>query len=124
MSRYILSAAIFIFIIWGILQIRDLTEDVTLRIISVLDDEIKNAEQKDYDGIPVAHAKKIWDEHKIFFSAIIPHDKLDSVDAQFAVCNSWASSEENDEYRAALWNLRAMITVIYRLDSPSAERII
>lgn len=124
MSRYIASIIIFLLLIIGVLYVRDVTDDVTLKIISAIDDEIINAENEIYDGSPVIEAKKIWDGHRRFFSAVVPHDKLDSIDAQFAICNSWASSDENDEYLAALWNLRAMITVILELDSPSSDRII
>ncbi|MBQ6836914.1 MAG: DUF4363 family protein [Clostridia bacterium] len=124
MSRYIASIIIFLLLIIGVLYVRDVTDDVTLEIISAIDDEIINAENEIYDGSPVIEAKKIWDDRRSFFSAVVPHDKLDSIDAQFALCNSWASSDEIDEYRAALWNLRAMISVIFELDSPSSDRII
>ncbi|MBQ6934890.1 MAG: DUF4363 family protein [Clostridia bacterium] len=124
MSRYIASIIIFLLLIIGVFYVRDVTDDVTLEIISAIDDEIINAENEIYDGSPVIEAKKIWDDRRSFFSAVVPHDKLDSIDAQFALCNSWASSDEIDEYRAALWNLRAMISVIFELDSPSSDRII
>ena len=124
MNRYIASIIIFLLLIIGVFYVRDVTDDVTLEIISAIDDEIINAENEAFDGTPILAAKKIWDGRRSFFSAVVPHDKLDSVDAQFAVCNSWASSDEIDEYRAALWNLRAMIIVIRELDSPSSDRII
>ena len=124
MSRYIASIIIFSLLIIGVFYVRDVTDDVTLKIISAIDDEIVNAENETFDGTPILAAKKIWDGRRSFFSAVAPHDKLDSVDAQFAVCNSWASSDENDEYLAALWNLRAMIGVIRQLDSLSFDRII
>ena len=124
MSRYIASIIIFLLLIIGVLYVRDVTDDVTLEIISAIDNEIINAENEAFDGSPVIEAKKIWDGRRRFFSAVVPHDKLDSIDAQFAICNSWASSDENDEYRAALWNLRAMIIVIRQLDSLSFDRII
>lgn len=124
MSRYIASIIIFLLLIIGVLYVRDVTDDVTLQIISAIDDEIINAENEAFDGTPVLAAKKIWDGRRRFFSAVVPHDKLDSIDAQFAICNSWASSDEIDEYRAALWDLRAMIIVILELDSPSSDRII
>lgn len=124
MSRYISSAAIFLLLVICVFHVRDMTEAVTLSIIGRIDSEILNAEAKSYDGAPLLDAQKIWDDRRSFFSAVIPHDKLDSIDAQFAVCNSWASSEENDEYLAALWNLRAMINVINELDYPSFDRII
>ncbi len=124
MSRYIASIIIFSLLIIGVFYVRNATDDVTSTIIYAIDDEIINAENEIYDGSPVIEAKKIWDDRRRFFSAVVPHDKLDSIDAQFAICNSWASSDEIDEYRAALWNLRAMIIVIRQLDSPSSDRII
>ena len=124
MNRYIASIIIFLLLIIGVFYVRDVTDDVTLEIISAIDDEIINAENEAFDGTPILAAKKIWDGRRSFFSAVVPHDKLDSVDAQFAVCNSWASSDENDEYLAALWNLRAMIGVIRQLDSLSFDRVI
>lgn len=124
MSRYIASIIIFLLLIIGVFYVRDVADDVTLEIISAIDDEIINAENEIYDGSPVIEAKKIWDGRRRFFSAVVPHDKLDSIDAQFAVCNSWTSTDEIDEYRAALWELRSMIIVIRELDSPSSNRII
>ena len=123
MSRYIASLVLFLLIICGVIYAQHIISDTSCVVISEIETEILNAEYGIHDGQPVIQAKKIWDDRRSIISAVIPHDKLDSIDGQFAVCISWATSSEKDEYRAALYELKAMINVVSQLDSPQSDRI-
>ena len=123
MSRYIASLVIFSLIVCGVIYVQHIIADTSSFVQSEIEAEILNAEHGLYDGYPVIQAKKIWDDRRSIISAVIPHDKLDTIDGQFAVCVSWASSDEKDEYRAALYELKAMINVVSQLESPQSDRI-
>ncbi len=123
MSRYIASLIIFTLIICGVFYSQHIISDTVSLVQSKIDNEIIKAETETFNGHSVIQAKKIWDDRRSIISAVIPHDKLDLIDEQFAVCTSWASSDEKDDYRAALYQLKAMINVTAQLDSPQPDRI-
>lgn len=124
MTRYLLSLAIIIALIAGIVRVNIFYEDFTGQILSLIDEEVSAAENDKHDGSYILKAKGIWDNHRTLMSAVVPHDKIDTIIAQFSLCAYLSSAEENDDYLAELWQLKALITMISELDTPSLVRII
>lgn len=124
MTRYLLSLAIAILLIAGIIRLNIFYDDFTGQILSLIDEEITAAEDEKHDGTYILNAKEIWDSHRKLMSAVVPHDKVDTIATQFSVCSYLSSAEENDDYLTELWQLKALITIISELDTPSLARII
>ena len=123
MSRYIASVIIFALLFAGVSIVHSRSDYVTEEILSLLETELSCVEDGIFDGAPLFAAQKIWDDHRSFFSAVVPHDKLDMIDTQFAICSSLVSDDKED-YTVATEELIALIKIVQTLDSPSFDRIL
>ena len=123
MSRYIASIIIFTLLFAGVSLVHSRSDAVTEEILVLLEAELSYAEDGISDGAPLFAAQKIWDDHRSFFSAVVPHDKLDMTDTQFAICSALVSGDK-EEYCAAVSELMALIKIVQTLDSPSFDRIL
>ena len=48
-----------------------------------------------------------WEQHQLFFGTVLRHDEIDDVTEEFARLESYASTEDQDDF---LSNCRALIT--------------
>ena len=124
MRRFIIAIVLFIILISSISTALYFSDIVTDYILDNIDIEIENVGNGlETNGEHLLIAMEKWDDWKLIFFSIAPHDKIDSINTEFNICTAWSKTKEKDEYFTSLWSLKSALQIIRNLDRPSISRI-
>lgn len=68
-------------------------------------------------------ARDQWRKHETFFGTVLRHDEIDNVIEEFAKLESYASTEDQDDFRSNCAALLARLAHIGQMEKPTFENI-
>lgn len=71
----------------------------------------------------VQKARKSWCSHELFFGTVLRHDEVDGVIEEFARLESYASTEDQDDFLSNCKALLARLKHIQEMEKPSFQNI-
>ena len=76
------------------------------------------------DAVRIVHeAAQSWKSHEIFFGTVLRHDEIDSVIEEFARLESYASTQDQDDFLSNCHALIARLEHIKEMERPTFQNI-
>ena len=122
MWRRVVLAALFVAAILagGLLSLNHIVKvcnQITQQMLTQTD---KNAEP---DESVVKSASTEWKKHESYFSAVIPHSRVDAVTVAFQRSIGYCETGTKEEFHASILELIQLIDMVARFDRLSSRNI-
>jgi len=78
---------------------------------------------KSADEAALKSAFDNWKKHESYFSAVIPHNRVDAVTVAFQRSIGYCETKTTEEYHASLLELVQLINMVERFDRLSSRNI-
>ncbi len=96
--------------------------DETTQILKTAVEADKSGNKEEALSI-VKKASAAWKGHELFFGTVLRHDEVDEVVEEFARLESYASTEDQDDFRSNCRALIARLEHIQTMEKPTLQNI-
>ena len=80
-------------------------------------------EEKEHSLKIIKEAHASWESHQLFFGTVLRHDEIDNVIEEFARLESYASTEDQDDFISNCKALLARLKHIQEMERPILQNI-
>ena len=120
-GRVVLATSFVVLIlVGGFLSLNHIMKVCTQISQQVLSQSDKNAQP---DESVIKSAFNEWKKHESYFSAVIPHNRVDAVTVAFQSAIGYCETNTAEEYHASLLELIQLIDLVARFDRLSSRNI-
>lgn len=98
------------------------TVDETTQILKTAIDADQSGHKEETISI-VKKASEAWKSHELFFGTVLRHDEVDEVVEEFARLESYAATEDQDDFLSNCRALIARLEHIQTMEKPTLQNI-
>ena len=102
-------------------QVIQAVQDTAGLLEAAMTAEITGEEEKALDLVRAARDE--WKKHEVFFGTVLRHDEIDDVTQEFARLESYASTEDQDDFRSNCAALLSQLSHLVEMDKATFQNI-
>lgn len=113
--------ALLILCTYSAIRVIDAVEKTTVVLETAV--QAENHGGKEASLQIIRQASDIWKSHEPFFGTVLRHDEIDNVVEEFARLESYASTEDQDDFLSNCKALIARLKHIQEMEKPTFQNI-